>query len=117
LSNRGLKINLLILSDDPNTEPTIRKIFDTDNVHLKVINKASITAMIEAAGNLTLLFNPALEEAYYNIIVVIVDNKQMLSMPPFSGNAIYSRNKSRIANLSAGFEIMFNFLKESNLKL
>ena len=110
LSKRGLRISLVVFTEDLDAEKSIRKLFAKDSLALQVVNWNSIMTIIKSVGNLPLLFNPALEETYQDVVIAIVDNREMLSMLPFSRNAIYSRNEILIANMVAGYNTMIDFL-------
>jgi len=97
ISGKGLTLELVVLSDDPETEPRLKKQFRNDRLDLKVI---SIGALVNSEYADKELKKIAADLDVDNLIELIVDGEEMLTIPPLKGNEVSGLHTSNRALIS-----------------
>lgn len=115
VSDKGLNINVLMLSDNPETGSRLNSMFRGGHVKIRAITASRLMSMVVALkspGNLTGkggvhdgTYPEAIQEFisgfdFNNMFILIVDDSEFLYIPPLSGEVITALNTTNKAMIT-----------------
>jgi len=115
LARKDVRLECAIISETPDTEPTLRKMFGPDRANIQFINRAEVARMLSISrtmGQKELV--PSLEEIYVifnydKMLIIVTDDSEMLYIPPFFDSnmgAMSSHSKILIENMKIIYKAM-----------
>ena len=119
LANTNLDLDIIVFSDDPSAERLLKKVLKSDRAHVQVVNNIEVVRMLSKLNSLNQKeFMQPLEETFLmfnfnNILLLLVDDAEILSVPPLSGDgtiAFNLRNTHAIANMKLQYKAMATYI-------
>ncbi len=108
LAKKDLNIDLIVFSENPRIERSLKKAFKSDKASVQVVSTAEVVTILSKLDSLYQKdFMRPLEETlimlnFDNILFLVVDDAEILSTPPLPGSSAIAfnlRNKRAIANM------------------
>jgi sugar-specific transcriptional regulator TrmB len=113
LANTNLDLDITVFSENPRVERSLKKIFKSDRAKVQVISTTKVVGVLSKLNSLYQKeFMQPLEETllmlnFDNMLFLIVDDAEILSLPALSGDGIVAfnlRNTHAIANMKLQYK-------------
>jgi len=125
LSKANLDQNIIIFSEDVSAKPGLKKLFKSTRANVQVVStKELIKVFVKLNALHQAEFAEGLEETmlmfdFDNVLFLIVDDAEILTVPPLSGSgtiAFNLRDELSIANMKLPWEAMTSYIANERAK-